>query len=275
MKKILAISGGIDSTVMLHKYKDDPDVIVAHFNHGTRPSADTDESFVRDLAKSYNLPFVSQKENLGPDCSEATARTRRYNFLRQIATKHKGEIYTAHHQDDLIESILINLIRGTGWRGLVPLSDPTIQRPLLGLTKSDIYKYATKNSLTFRQDPTNTEPSYLRNRLRRNLAITDKNAQNALLKLYIVSKPQKTEIDQILTQILPSNNTYQRAWFKTLDDPTAQEILSAALKKVNRPATRPQLQDFLAAIRTYTTGKKFNLGQNYLITINRNDFVLY
>jgi tRNA(Ile)-lysidine synthase len=272
MKKLLAISGGIDSVTMLHMMRRDPAAIVAHFNHGIRENSDADEKFVCDLAKSYDLPFVSAKENLGDNCSEALARERRYSFLKQVCQKHQGTIYTAHHQDDVIETVAINLIRGTGWRGLVPLDDINIHRPLLNMTKSDIYQYATKHNLIFRHDSTNTENQYLRNRVRNSLS--NFNSKPKIVTLYSKQKVLKHSIDQILQDIMPSNNIYQRSWFLNLDDNIAIEVLRAALAKVNRAATRPQLLDFLAAIRTYKTNKKFNLGNDYLVSLGRTEFEL-
>ena len=74
MKKILAISGGLDSMVLLHQFRHDPDVIVAHFNHGTRPSADDDQKFVGQIAADYRLPFETENLSLGATVSEAAAR---------------------------------------------------------------------------------------------------------------------------------------------------------------------------------------------------------
>ncbi|MCL1839795.1 tRNA lysidine(34) synthetase TilS [Candidatus Saccharibacteria bacterium] len=271
MRKVLAISGGVDSVSMLHMMHNDPDVIVTHFNHGIRPNSDVDEAFVKQLAESYHLTFVSKKENLGPNCSEAHARNRRYEFLNQVCQEHQGEIYTAHHQDDLVETIAINILRGTGWRGLVPLDNPKIHRPLINMTKKDIYQYATKSNLIFRHDATNTEDNYLRNRIRHALINFD---SKQLIKLYENQKTLKTEVDQILQNVLPKNHIYERSWFVYLDDNIATEILRTGLAAVNRSATQPQLKDFLAAIRTYQTNKKFNLGNNYLVTITKTQFKL-
>jgi len=267
MKKVLAISGGVDSVSMLHMMRHDPEILVAHFNHGIRQNSDADENFVQQLAKSYGLPFTSKKAHLGPSCSEATARQHRYNFLNEVCQKNHGEIYTAHHQNDLIETIIINLVRGTGWRGLVPLDDPQIHRPLINMTKSEIYQYAAKHNLIWRHDPTNTEDHYLRNRIRHQNIKFD-------IELYQKQKQIKQTVDQILQDILPPNNTYERSWFLDLDDNLAIEILRAGLAKIDKSATRPELADFLHAIRTYSTNKKFNLNSDHLVTIGRTTFVL-
>ena len=101
------------------------------------------------MSQKYNLKCVIRREELGANCSEAFARERRYIFLKNLATQYKAKIYTAHHADDLLESIAINVVRGTGWRGLVPFRDPLIERPLLNWFKKDIYLYAAKNNIIF------------------------------------------------------------------------------------------------------------------------------
>ena len=158
MKKILAVSGGVDSMVLFDLYKND-DVIVAHFDHGTRPSSKQDAEFVQKICQENNIKCIVETANLGENVSEALARECRYNFLNQVAKVQNAKIYTAHHQDDLLESIIINLLRGTEWRGLVPMGSQNIARPFIekGWRKKDIIKYAGKRKLKFRQDPTNNE----------------------------------------------------------------------------------------------------------------------
>ena len=274
MKKVLAISGGIDSVALLDMMRRDSTVIVAHFNHGIRKNSDQDELFVWQLAMRYRLPFISIKEELGANCSEAHARERRYAFLEKVCQEHQGQIYTAHHQDDLIETIAINVLRGTGWRGLVPFGQSHIYRPLANMTKKEIRQYAAKYQLVFRHDSTNTEDYYLRNRVRNALTELSSEQRKQIANLHKKQKTIKHEVDQILQDILPANNTYQRDWFTNLDDDIAIEILRAGLAKVGKSATHPQLKDFLAAIRNYDTNKQFNLPGNTLVTIGRAWFKL-
>lgn len=129
VKKILAVSGGVDSMVMLNiiynstvkKYGYDfakENIIIAHFEHGIRgEESKLDLEFVKETANKLGLRFEFSYGNLGKNTSEAKAREVRYNFLRGTAAKHQGIIYTAHHLDDLVETVIINLKRGTGWRG--------------------------------------------------------------------------------------------------------------------------------------------------------------
>lgn len=274
MWKLLAISGGVDSACLLHMYKDDSEAIVAHFNHGTRPSSDDDERFVQELAKKYHKEFVVGRAKLGENVSEEKAREARYDFLRRVARDKKAKIYTAHHLDDLVESITINLIRGTGWRGLVPLDANDIKRPLIenGYDKKKLLQYAAKNGLSFRQDPTNSEDNYLRNRVREKML--DFSGKIELLELYNTQKKIKQEVEDILREIVPSDKVYQREWFKNLDQDIAVELLRYILKLENISLTRLQLVSFLDAIKTYAPEKYFNLPGDRLVKLHKTYFVL-
>jgi tRNA(Ile)-lysidine synthetase-like protein len=276
MKKVLAVSGGVDSMVLLEMFRDDPDVVVAHFNHGTRPSADDDQAFVEAAAKQYNKPFFTKKENLGADVSESHARERRYSFLFNVARKNDGVVYTAHHLNDLAESVIINLTRGTGWRGLAPLSsDQKIAHPFLEnepLSKSDILKYAAKHNISFREDPTNHEDNYLRNRIRTKFAEIEPAEKQTILetiyKLWLRQREIKTEVEAIEADYLKSaNGTHSRAFFKNLDKETALELLKAITGE-----TEPTNKRFLDAIINFAPEKTFNLPKDKYVTIHKTYF---
>lgn len=270
MKKILAVSGGIDSVVMLHLFKDDPDVIVAHFNHGIRPNSVDDRDFVGELAKKYDKLFFTKDAHLGAGASEDAARKARYDFLIELAKEYDGEIYTAHHSDDLIESVVINLLRGTGWRGLAALNDKRIVRPLLDWSKSDIYKYASKNNLHFRLDQTNSDEKYLRNRVREHLKGISAEQKQKLKELALRQRSIADEIDELIGG-LAQKNIYSKDITK-LDDDIAQEILRFILAGVGISQTRPQLGRALGAIRNYAPNKKFPLNKDYFIKVGRYHF---
>ena len=281
MKKILAVSGGVDSMLLLWRFRNDKDAVVAHFNHGTRASADTDYEFVRREVEKYGLKLFYEKASLGEDVSEADARIARYNFLFGLQQRLGAEtvIYTAHHLNDLAESIAINLTRGTGWRGLTPFSDARIKRYFIDeeMTKNDILIEAAKNQIAFRQDPTNVEDGYLRNRLR---AYISKMKKDDLLKIYKLYQEQvflREEIEQEsrkMTEAITDNNKYDRKIFSNVDDGVALEIVRAILSKNNLSLTRPQMKDFLTAIINYLPGKKFNLPGNRMAEIRRDWFIV-
>ena len=273
MKKVLAVSGGIDSVVMLHIFRNDPTVIVAHYNHGIRPNSAEDQNFVARLAQRYGLPFETVDGNLGTNASEADARTARYEFLNSICKKHQGRLYVAHHLDDVYESIAINILRGTGWRGLAPLRNPNVERPLLEWRKSDIYCYATEHHLSFRQDQTNNEDIYLRNRVRTALMHADDAQKEHLRQLYNRQCRIATEVESILAKLISGQGQYiSRDIFKEIDDQTGAELLRELLCIKGISLTRPQLRRALTAIREYRPAKQFPLNKNACIKVSKYHF---
>ena len=277
MKKILAVSGGIDSMVLLDIfYKKEPEnILVAHFNHGTRDSADLDMTFVENKCKNLKIPFEYSKLILGEGVSEEEARQKRYEFLYHVANKYHGIIYTAHHLDDMIESVAINLIRGTGWRGLTYF-------------KQDILRYAAVNQIKFRQDPTNYSDNYLRNRIRERLKECSLDLRKMIIKKCLEQKEIREQIESLNFEIcnrLLINDTYNKQkassssnlkfrkdFFTKEDEVILEEILRYICLKKSIALTRPQFDDFIYAIKTYKTNKKFNLPKDKMAVIGR-DFV--
>lgn len=205
-KYVLAVSGGVDSVVLLDIWarQKNADLIVAHFDHGIRKDSAKDRKFVEALAKKYNLIFESSNGNLGPNASEELARKARYEFLRSVKAKQNADaIITAHHQDDVIETILINLLRGTRRRGLSSLQGTNeIVRPLLSVSKKEIKSYAAENNLSWREDATNQDPKYLRNWVRINLVPKLTSQQRAQL---LSTNKKAGELNKELDEIIANN----------------------------------------------------------------------
>ena len=305
--------------VLLERFfRDDPEnIVVAHFNHGTRTSADLDEQFVFSRCKELKVPFETMKIMLGEGVSEELARQKRYDFLYHVANKYSGDIYTAHHLDDLIESIAINLIRGTGWRGLTPFSDNRIHRPFIerGFYKTDILRFAAENMVLFREDPTNATDDYLRNRVRSKLLIMPRAEKERLIDFYKRQAIIRHEIEELCESIfnflliknssdeinggvdshgdvdfasvfrmkgeILSDIKIRKDFFlgnsflgnnENYTEETVEEVLRFICEKIGVNLTRIQLKDFLRAIRTYGTNKKFNLPRDKMTVIGR-DFI--
>ncbi len=286
-KIILAVSGGVDSMVMLDmicrsKQYSSHDIIVAHFDHGMRENSAEDAEFVQRKAKEYSVKFYLGHGELGEETSEARARTVRYNFLHSIDPF--ATVFTAHHLDDLAETMVINLSRGTGWRGLAVLDTPGIRRPFLEtemfyepLDKAAILEYAAKRQLSFREDQSNSSDEYLRNRIRHqmNNFPMDLEQKMQIYDLWQRQKQLKSEIDQLVVSLLPGKNQpWQRAWFENLDTSLALELLRAGTLQAGVSATRPQLEDFRQATLNYAPGKHFNLPGDRLVKLNKRDFML-
>lgn len=266
MNLVVAVSGGVDSVVLLDmlvkagEYK----LSIAHFDHGIRKDSIEDRQFVEGLAKKYELLFETQREELGKDASEQLARERRYAFLRKIAKKHSSTIATAHHLNDIAETIAINLARGTGWRGVACL-DSDVYRPLLGMTKHEIITYAEKAGLDWREDSTNNSSQYLRNRLRARLSDEDLALQLAALRSRQVEL--KGEIDAEVAKLIGgADGEYGRYFFTHIPHSVAVELLRAvAVRELGHSLPRPQLERTLLAVKTARPGAKFPFGDGRIV----------
>lgn len=278
MKYLVAVSGGIDSVVLLHMlvHDNEHDIVVAHFDHGIRDDSSDDARFVEGLAHCYGLPFVTKSEVLGKDASEELARKRRYAFLRGEAKKYEATIATAHHADDVIETVAINLTRGTGWRGLAVLDTPEIARPLLHLTKQDIRKYALANRLEWVEDGTNAGDQYLRNRLRGKVAARLSDGQRReLLSLWEKQRKYKQAIDNELGVLLDSDKEYSRHFFIQIDMSVAVELLRYLIgSRSGGTPTRPQAERAVIAIKTARPGSIFQIGSLVALHFTERTFTV-
>lgn len=275
---ILAVSGGVDSVVMLdqmaHKYQN---LVIAHFEHGIR-GADSlaDAQFVRNLARKYNLPYEIMSGGLGAQASEETARVARYAFLRKLAHERGGVICTAHHADDVLETIAINLHRGTGWRGLAVMSAPDIYRPLLYSTKAEIVYYAQKHHLTWREDATNQQTIYLRNQIRRAMATKMLPATKSLLfELFERQTDARQAIERILGRMINRLAKYRRYQFIMADDALAAEMVYFVVKHHSGVSLlKSQIERAILAIKTAKHGEIHQLAAGVELVFSTGDFVV-
>lgn len=271
----MAVSGGVDSVVLLDMLakRQQNELIVAHFDHGIRPDSADDAEFVKALATRYSLPFVSVREELGKAASEEHARARRYTFLREQAKKHTATIVTAHHKDDLVETIAINIYRGTGWRGLAVFGNKAIFRPLLSLTKNEIYEYALKNNLEWVEDSTNRQGVYLRNRLRVVLGRIPANDKETLETLWNKQKVLRDDIDKESRSLI--QKPYSRYFFTAVTTPVAVELLrQVLLVEAGKALMRPQLERALLAIKTAKPASLFQVGEGISLEFTAKTFIV-
>jgi tRNA(Ile)-lysidine synthase len=182
---VIGVSGGADSLALLHilsqlRHKLGFQLHAASLDHGVRGQASADDvQFVRQMAQAWDVPIITGKltdESSGKASSEEALRVKRYDFLARAAREIGAErVAVAHHADDQAETVLMRIIRGagmTGLRGILPQSpmpyhpDLLVIRPLLSVTRMQIEAYCRENDLHPRQDATNQDMNYLRNRLR-------------------------------------------------------------------------------------------------------------
>ena len=180
---VVALSGGPDSTALLTVLdvlaKDlDLSLIVAHYNHGLRGAeSDEDEQFSRDLAQDMGLIFVSgrmdQKKVAKGFSPEDFYRRQRYGFLEKVASDYQArKIALGHNLQDQAETVLLNLLRGSGLEGLkgfLPKRDGRIIRPLIETSRREIISFLEKSGISYRQDSSNEDGVYLRNQIRSEL----------------------------------------------------------------------------------------------------------
>lgn len=174
---IAAVSGGADSTAMLHILAAlctgrGRKLVCAHFNHALRGTAsDEDAAFVRELSLRLDVPFFSEKQDVRASGGnlEASARTARYGFLDRVAAGFPAaRIATAHTMNDNAETVLFHMARGAGAQGMqgVPPVRGNVIRPLLCLQRAEIEQYLRDMGQPFRTDASNADLSYSRNRIR-------------------------------------------------------------------------------------------------------------
>lgn len=176
-KLLLATSGGLDSMVMAHLFKDlQFDIAIAHCNFQLRGvDSFKDQKFVQDFADENEIPVnITQFDTqaFAADyklSTQVAARDLRYNWFYELLEEEGYDyVLTAHHADDNLETFLINLSRGTGLEGLtgIPEENGSIVRPLLHFTRAEILEYAKENNIAWREDASNASDKYLRNKIR-------------------------------------------------------------------------------------------------------------
>jgi tRNA(Ile)-lysidine synthase len=179
-KLMLAVSGGLDSMVLLHLFQQlGYEIVVLHCNFQLRGMESFgDQQFVKEYTLQNSISFFFTQfdtEAFAKDyklSTQVAARELRYSwFYEQLNTQKGDYILTAHHADDNLETFLINLSRGTGLEGLngIPAQNDTIIRPLLPFTRQEIEEYAAENKLAWREDSSNASDKYLRNKIRHQL----------------------------------------------------------------------------------------------------------
>lgn len=283
-KYVLAISGGIDSMALLDLMANDyggfrrqhfasakwpDDFVVAHFDHGIRGNeSHGDAEFVRTTVRQrYGLLVQIGCGELPADTSEEVARQARYQFLNQVVERwgDKGVatmIVTAHHRDDLLETVAMNLIRGTGWRGLAPMSQRNVIRPLLGWNKVDIARYALEHNLAWREDQTNYSTKYFRNRLRSALAgcsETDKQQlANLVLQQINLRKQIDSEVDEYVLRHVTHDDSNDALCIRRYDlIMLPSEVARQVLWHItDGKLTTPQLEDLLLFVKLGRPSKR-------------------
>ena len=249
-KLFLAVSGGLDSMVLLHLFQQLPyEIAVLHCNFQLRGMESFgDQDFIQKYCDQNNIPFFTTQfdtDAFAKDyklSTQVAARELRYNWFYELLETHQfNYVLTAHHADDNLETFIINLSRGTGLEGLIgiPEENDKIIRPLLPFSRDEILKYAKENNIEWREDSSNASNKYLRNKIRHDLVpvlkeinpdflnsfqktqsyLRESNemVEDASIMIYQqVAKEEGNEIHFDLAQLkrLPNYKSYLYQWLK-------------------------------------------------------------
>lgn len=284
---VVGVSGGVDSRVLLdilHKHSQDDSrwkLVVAHLDHGIRNESSEDRQFVQSIANEYGLPFVYDVVNLGAGASEARARAARYAFLSHTRKASDAQaVITAHHQDDLLETAIINMLRGSGRKGLTALGNsPELLRPLLRVPKAELITHAQERGLSWREDSTNKDDTYLRNYIRHNvLPRFDEQARAQFLAIIDDLQKLNTTLDALLAEQLQMQEkpgTITRLWFNSLPHAVAKETLASWLR--SRQLTNfdsKTLERLVVNAKSGHPGRQYPVPGNYIMKVKKDYLAL-
>lgn len=201
---LLAVSGGADSMVMASLFVESGyNCGIAQCNFGLRgKESDYEEEFVRQFAEANALPFFVRKVDMTSLTSasgvsvQMAARDARYQFFEEIRRLHQYDVVaTAHHNDDSLETFFVNLLRGSGIKGLsgIPVKNGSIVRPLLFARREAIERFAAENKIAYCNDSSNAKDDYLRNRIRHHIipalnGVTENASESMLLSIKHLSE---------------------------------------------------------------------------------------
>lgn len=279
----MAVSGGVDSMVLLDLLRQRPAIklIVAHYDHGIRLDSAEDRKLVQEIARTHKLPFVHTSGNLGPGTSEAVARQARYEFLNHVKKASGAKaIITAHHQGDVLETAIINMLRGSGRRGLTALkSNAAVIRPLLDYDKTQIRDYAQTHALKWREDSTNADTTYTRNYIRAKILPKFSDGQRAQLLILMDRLNEiNLELDRHIGGLLhtqPALDILDRSWFIRLPHAIAKEVVHTWLTRHGvRNVTRKTVEKMVVAMKTGRLGQRVDVDIDHILLVKKHILAL-
>lgn len=288
----VAVSGGVDSMVLLHVLHclGHP-VWVAHVDHGLRGAeSDADRAFVEAQAGKLGLPFravrVDVKSVADGSSVQMAARQLRYQWFKALLREGPPVIALGHHADDRAETLLLHLLRGIGARGwngmpaVTRLEEGRVCRPLLGVGRKEIAAYAAAHGIAFREDASNRDPKYLRNRVRNELVpfLEDlrPGARNALARgaeaLRGLALAATRQLQREARTIGPEADGSLRIPLKNLQGSAAPQLLLMHLLHAYNPHP-DQVVQIMEAVGSRSTGARFQVGKRWA-TLDREALVV-
>ena len=285
---IVACSGGPDSMCLLDIVKSvTNNIVVACVNHNVRESSKEEFEYVKGFANKNNLKFEGLELTFNTLANfECNARNKRYEFLNELLEKYHGKyILTAHHGDDLIETILMRLTRGSKLSGYIGIKKENNKylRPLLYVTKKDIIEYLNNNQIKYFIDETNNSDEHQRNRYRKNIIpFLKKEDKNIHLK-YLKFSEELEEYDDFINGYIKKlnvikSNTVNLDILKKEKPFIRRKTIEYLIKDIQKndilEINDNTLMEILKLMESKKSNAKINLNNGYVAQKKYNEFVI-
>ena len=307
-KIVVGVSGGPDSICLvdiLNEIKNDKkinfELAICHINHLIREEAKEDEKFVEEYAKEKNIPFFSKeidvaslakKQKIG---TEEAGRIARYAFFEEILQKINGtKIATAHTKNDNAETVLMNLLRGSGTaglKGISPIRDNKYIKPLIQISREEIEAYCEKQSLNPRYDKTNSENIYTRNKVRNILIPLIKkefnpNIIDTIDRLSTLAKKEneylekttKEKYDELLIKEEKNEIILNLKKFNIQDEVIKSRIIIYTIKRLlstSQGIEKVHIDDIITLCKKNIGNKYLTPNKNIKITVNKGKIYFF
>ncbi|NPV88804.1 tRNA lysidine(34) synthetase TilS [Coprothermobacteraceae bacterium] len=289
---VIAVSGGMDSMALLSlcsrfKHYLPKSVYVATLNHGIRVDASEDIQMVVQQSKAAGFPVFASRLPARDQSGEESLRFERRKFLIRVAQDVGADrIWTAHTADDVVETMVMNMGRGSGLVGIssMRLLDGIWGKPLIFATKSEIENYVLRHEVAFREDTTNKELVYTRNRIRHLLIpywseVVGRDVRRTLFESWAVNitfadfvrEQSQAVLEQLLVEKSATMLKLKRKEFLRASMPTKAVILYSAVRTIGaQVASRRQIEEAINCIRN-VVDKSFG---GFVLTVDKRTFTL-
>lgn len=276
---VVAVSGGMDSMALLHlltnvRKKIDIQLICAHINHKKRIESDEELIFVKEYCNQHQILFESMEfTDYTNENFHHQARRKRYDFFKKVVHQYKANfLLTAHHGDDLMETILMRLTRGSSFRGYagfereIKKNGYTILRPLIMVGREQINDYINEHQIPFVVDSSNVEDVYTRNRFRKEIIPFLKNENKDVLNkfvkfselIYEYDSYFECELNKVIHQVYHDKEIQVDA-FVELNSILQVRVIQHVLKEVYQDEIHDIHDEHVDKIRTLIFNKQPNL----------------
>ncbi len=291
---IVGVSAGPDSMALLYVLKElrkkiGYKIVVAHVNHNVRKESVEEAEFLKEYCNKNNITFEMMTiTKYGDDNFHNEARNIRYHFYEELINKYNANyLMTGHHADDLMETILMRIVRGSTMRGysgfsdIVDMGNYKIVRPLISVTKKELEDFDKENNIPYRIDQSNFKDKYTRNRYRKSVLPFLKEEDNRVHEKFINFSNQIRESDEFIERITSSviDSVYQDGIidvnkFRLLDIVIQKRIIDYIFSMIYRDdiieIDRRHVDLVLEAINSNKASVSFNLPNDYMVVKEYN-----